>query len=76
MKATRPSDFVQDAATDCSVVASLAAGAARGQRGHTKVAAPPLDPTMFFPVWLTYHTAIILIDVSVRCHKTATSSIA
>lgn len=30
-------DLVQDAATDCSVVASLCAGTARAERGHPKV---------------------------------------
>lgn len=30
-------DLVQDAATDCSVVASLCAGIARTERGHTRV---------------------------------------
>lgn len=30
-------DLVQDAATDCSVVASLSAVAAREERGHSKV---------------------------------------
>jgi calpain-7 len=30
-------DLVQDAATDCSVVASLCAGIARSERGHDKV---------------------------------------
>lgn len=30
-------DLVQDAATDCSVVASLCAGVARAERGHTAV---------------------------------------
>ncbi|KAF7196103.1 Calpain-like protease palB/RIM13 [Pseudocercospora fuligena] len=33
----RDIDLVQDAATDCSVVASLCAGVARGQRGHAKM---------------------------------------
>ena len=33
----RTIDLVQDAATDCSVVASLCAGIARAQRGHDKV---------------------------------------
>lgn len=37
MQRQTPSDFVQDAATDCSVVASLAAGAARAHNGHDKV---------------------------------------
>lgn len=31
------SDLVQDITTDCSVVASLCAGTARGERGHPKV---------------------------------------
>lgn len=30
-------DLVQDAATDCSVVASLCAGVARLERGHASV---------------------------------------
>lgn len=37
MENTNPPDFVQDAATDCSVVASLAAAMARAQSGHQKV---------------------------------------
>ncbi|TID14404.1 2-nitropropane dioxygenase [Venturia nashicola] len=43
MQATRPIDLVQDAATDCSVVASLAAGTSRAGRGHAKI----LDEVMF-----------------------------
>lgn len=34
-------DLVQDITTDCSVVASLCAGTARVERGHTKVAFSP-----------------------------------
>lgn len=37
MSFTRKMDLVQDAATDCSVVASLCAGTARAARGHSKV---------------------------------------
>jgi calpain-7 len=37
MQATRPIDLVQDAATDCSVVASLAAGASRAGNGHSSI---------------------------------------
>ncbi|KAF2429597.1 cysteine proteinase [Tothia fuscella] len=37
MQATRTIDLVQDAATDCSVVASLCAGAARAEKGHVKI---------------------------------------
>ena len=33
----RAIDLVQDAATDCSVVASLCAGVSRGERGHATV---------------------------------------
>ena len=33
-------DLVQDAATDCSVVASLCAGIARAERGHNQVSCP------------------------------------
>ncbi|KAK3115596.1 cysteine protease [Teratosphaeriaceae sp. CCFEE 6253] len=33
----RKIDLVQDAATDCSVVASLCAGVARAERGHSKI---------------------------------------
>lgn len=33
----RSIDLVQDAATDCSVVASLCAGIARAERGHEQV---------------------------------------
>lgn len=37
MQATRAIDLVQDAATDCSVVASLAAGASRAGNGHAQI---------------------------------------
>lgn len=37
MSFTRKIDLVQDAATDCSVVASLCAGVARAERGHAKI---------------------------------------
>ena len=37
MFTSRPIDLVQDAATDCSVVASLCAGIARHERGHDQV---------------------------------------
>ena len=37
MSSSRTIDLVQDAATDCSVVASLCALVARGERGHAKV---------------------------------------
>ena len=33
-------DLVQDAASDCSVVASLCAGIARFERGHEQVSTP------------------------------------
>jgi hypothetical protein len=39
---------VQDAATDCSVVASLCALVARGERGHAKVCV--LDSKAIFDV--------------------------
>ncbi|KAK4540862.1 hypothetical protein LTR36_008804 [Oleoguttula mirabilis] len=37
MSFARKIDLVQDAATDCSVVASLCAGVARAERGHAKI---------------------------------------
>jgi calpain-7 len=37
MSSTRSVDLVQDAASDCSVVASLCAGIARAERGHDQV---------------------------------------
>lgn len=37
MSSSRSIDLVQDAATDCSVVASLCAGIARAERGHDQV---------------------------------------
>ncbi|KAK5125229.1 hypothetical protein LTR85_000905 [Meristemomyces frigidus] len=37
MSFSRKIDLVQDAATDCSVVASLCAGVARAERGHAKI---------------------------------------
>jgi len=37
MSSSRTIDLVQDAATDCSVVASLCALVARGERNHAKV---------------------------------------
>jgi len=40
MSSSRTIDLVQDAANDCSVVASICAQVARGERGHAKVCAP------------------------------------
>lgn len=40
MEFSRKIDLVQDAATDCSVVASLSAVTARAERGHPKVSHP------------------------------------
>lgn len=37
MAPVRKVDLVQDAATDCSVVASLCAGIARAEKGHDRV---------------------------------------
>lgn len=37
MKSERAVDLVQDAAADCSVVASMSAGMARAERGHAEV---------------------------------------
>jgi calpain-7 len=37
MSSPHPIDLVQDAASDCSVVASLCAGVARADRGHDEV---------------------------------------
>jgi calpain-7 len=37
MSAVEGIDLVQDITADCSVVASLCVGTARGERGHTKV---------------------------------------
>ena len=37
MSTSRSIDLVQDAASDCSVVASLCAGVARAERGHDQV---------------------------------------
>lgn len=37
MRRSRAEDLVQDATSDCSVVASLCAGTARAERGHKKV---------------------------------------
>ncbi|KAH9820918.1 putative peptidase C2 family protein, partial [Teratosphaeria destructans] len=44
MTTSRKVDLVQDAATDCSVVASLAAGVARAERGHPSLLAGVLHP--------------------------------
>lgn len=49
----RDIDLVQDAATDCSVVASLCAGVARAKRGHPKMLGQfmhPFDPVTEKPV--------------------------
>ena len=37
MRRTKKVDLVQDMTSDCSVVASLCAGAARGEKGHPRV---------------------------------------
>ena len=44
MEFSRKIDLVQDAATDCSVVASLCAGVARAERGHAKILRSVLYP--------------------------------
>ncbi|KAK5734611.1 cysteine protease [Elasticomyces elasticus] len=44
MSFARKIDLVQDAATDCSVVASLCAGVARAERGHSKILRTVLYP--------------------------------
>ncbi|OQO08117.1 hypothetical protein B0A48_06911 [Cryoendolithus antarcticus] len=44
MSASRKIDVVQDAATDCSVVASICAGVARAERGHSKIMRQVLHP--------------------------------
>lgn len=44
MSFSRKIDLVQDAATDCSVVASLCAGVARAERGHEKILRAVLHP--------------------------------
>src|ERR1700761_2526276 len=44
MKFARKIDLVQDAATDCSVVASLCAGVARAEKGNAKILRSVLDP--------------------------------
>ncbi len=41
---TVPMDLVQDATTDCSVVASLCAGAARAEKGHPKLLSNVIYP--------------------------------
>lgn len=40
MSSSHTINLVQDAATDCSVVASLCAGTARAERGHDQVGSP------------------------------------
>ncbi|PVI07021.1 cysteine proteinase [Periconia macrospinosa] len=44
MSTARSIDLVQDAATDCSVVASLCAGIARAERGHDQLLSNKLYP--------------------------------
>ncbi|KAF2220068.1 hypothetical protein BDZ85DRAFT_204999 [Elsinoe ampelina] len=44
MLPTEAIDFVQDAATDCSVVASMCAGVARAQKGHSRLMGKILFP--------------------------------
>ncbi|THW00260.1 cysteine proteinase [Aureobasidium pullulans] len=44
MSSSRTIDLVQDAATDCSVVASLCALVARGERGHAKILGSMMFP--------------------------------
>ena len=44
MTFSRRIDLVQDAATDCSVVASLCAGVARAEKGHSKLLRSVLRP--------------------------------
>ena len=44
MSFARKVDLVQDAATDCSVVASLCAGIARAEKGHAKILRSVLHP--------------------------------
>lgn len=44
MTASKKIDVVQDAATDCSVVASICAGVARAERSHAKILRAVLHP--------------------------------
>ncbi|CAI6338442.1 unnamed protein product [Periconia digitata] len=44
MSTARSLDLVQDASTDCSVVASLCAGVARAERGHEEILSNKLYP--------------------------------
>ncbi|KAF2732815.1 cysteine proteinase [Polyplosphaeria fusca] len=44
MKSNASIDLVQDAATDCSVVASLCAGIARAERGHDQILSNMIEP--------------------------------
>jgi calpain-7 len=44
MKNAQPVDLVQDAATDCSVVASLCASSARAEKGHARILQDILYP--------------------------------
>lgn len=44
MRTNQSIDLVQDAATDCSVVASLCAGIARAERGHAKMLSNKIWP--------------------------------
>ncbi|KAF2685818.1 cysteine proteinase [Lentithecium fluviatile CBS 122367] len=49
MSTSRSIDLVQDAATDCSVVASLCAGIARAERGHDQASYPGILSNKIYP---------------------------
>lgn len=44
MLASNPMDLVQDAATNCSLVASMCSGVARSERGYPDLISPALHP--------------------------------
>ena len=58
MSSSRSIDLVQDAASDCSVVASLCAGVARAERGHDQVSG-----------FLGIHNVVLILE-HCRCFRT------
>jgi calpain-7 len=63
MRRSKKIDLVQDMTSDCSVVASLCAGSARAERGHSRV-----RQSSFSPILAYREPDTILCHVSLRSH--------
>jgi hypothetical protein len=74
MTAANPIDLVQDVTTDCSVVASLCAGIARGERGYSKVAGTPPHPNGKYRILILTDKTQMTCLIKMYPHDTETSA--